>query len=163
MEKAISAEPRARRPCALSRNFAASGVRPRAAVFYTPRSKLEVDRPSSFERPVVLAMSNKEALLTREKEGAGSVGASAVTLAKICVGCGVMALPWGFMRGGVLSLPGAWHYRVCAYRVCAACSMCERANSVHSSHIQCASSVRAVRRHMLAHPHRLFPTTPHTT
>lgn len=50
---------------------------------------------------------SQEALLTREKEGAGSVGASAVTLAKICVGCGVMALPWGFMRGGVLSAPGS--------------------------------------------------------
>ena len=52
--------------------------------------------------------SNQEALLTREKEGGvGSVCASAVTLAKICVGCGVMALPWGFMRGGVLSAPGS--------------------------------------------------------
>ena len=51
--------------------------------------------------------SNQEALLTREKEGGvGSVCASAITLAKICVGCGVMALPWGFLRGGVLSAPG---------------------------------------------------------
>ena len=55
-------------------------------------------------------MTNKQPLLAdegAEKEGAGSVGASAITLAKICVGCGVMALPWGFMRGGVLSAPGS--------------------------------------------------------
>ena len=78
--------------------------------------------------------SNQEALLTREKEGGvGSVCASAVTLAKICVGCGVMALPWGFMRGGVFSLPGSAHlwthcllHIACARRMHGACTVYTR-------------------------------------
>ena len=67
--------------------------------------------PGGFKEVPAIYMTNKQPLLAdedgAEKEGAGSVGASAITLAKICVGCGVMALPWGFIRGGVLSAPGS--------------------------------------------------------
>ena len=106
-------------------------------------------------------MSNKEALLTREKEGVGSVGASAVTLAKICVGCGVMALPWGFLRGGVLSAPGS--ALTCVRIPCVNCLQCTACALL----VRCTLHVHARCMHAvgtLAHAHVLNATTaaPHT-
>ena len=50
--------------------------------------------------------SNEEPLLGDEGGSGGSVLASALTLAKICIGSGVMALPWGFEQGGSFAVGG---------------------------------------------------------
>ena len=62
------------------------------------------------------ALASSYTLLPSDKPPAGvSVCEAATSLAKICVGTGVMALPWAFVQGGALAVPGlvllgAWNY-----------------------------------------------------
>lgn len=53
-----------------------------------------------------MSSSNKEPLLTGVPRPGASVREATVNMMKICVGSGVMALPWGFLQGGALSLGG---------------------------------------------------------
>lgn len=53
-----------------------------------------------------MSSANKEPLLTGVPRPGASVREATVNMMKICVGSGVMALPWGFLQGGALSLGG---------------------------------------------------------
>ena len=48
-----------------------------------------------------------EALLPKEAQSTGTSFAETVlSLSKICIGSGVLALPWGLLQGGMVALPG---------------------------------------------------------
>jgi len=50
--------------------------------------------------------SKRVPLLDEQARGGATLAEAIVSLVKVCVGSGVMALPWAFVQGGVLSLPG---------------------------------------------------------
>ena len=73
---------------------------------FVARAELAPSADASADVPTNMSSANKEPLLTGVPRPGASVREATVNMMKICVGSGVMALPWGFLQGGALSLGG---------------------------------------------------------